>query len=138
MNQHRAGASEIVLVATHFPAAQQAPREAGSLYGKIVADATNPLLPTLDGLSVGLADSAAEQVPGEIWPAASGHARLRRRIQTPKRLGEPHCRTRLRRPDAGPLKQARVFEPFAMLWISLALQYGYGASVGFELLRRAS
>ncbi|HLI85077.1 MAG TPA: hypothetical protein VKV17_14240 [Bryobacteraceae bacterium] len=38
--------------------------------------------------------------------------------------------------DAGPLKQARLLEPFAMLWISLALQYGYGTNIAFELVRR--
>jgi hypothetical protein len=38
--------------------------------------------------------------------------------------------------DAGPLTQARVLEPFALLWISLALQYGYGREISFQLLRR--
>lgn len=38
--------------------------------------------------------------------------------------------------DAGPLTQARVLEPFALLWISLALQYGYGREIAFQLLRR--
>jgi len=39
--------------------------------------------------------------------------------------------------DAGPLSQARLLEPFAMLWISMALKYGYGRDIGFRLLRRA-
>lgn len=38
--------------------------------------------------------------------------------------------------DAGPLTQARLLEPFALLWISLALQYGYGREIAFQLLRR--
>ena len=37
--------------------------------------------------------------------------------------------------DAGPLTQARFLEPFAMLWISLALKYGFGREIGFRLLR---
>jgi predicted dinucleotide-binding enzyme len=38
--------------------------------------------------------------------------------------------------DAGPLTQARLLEPFALLWISLALKYGYGRDIAFKLLRR--
>jgi predicted dinucleotide-binding enzyme len=38
--------------------------------------------------------------------------------------------------DAGPLTQARLLEPFAMLWISLAFGQGLGREIGFKLLRR--
>jgi len=38
--------------------------------------------------------------------------------------------------DAGPLKQARVLEPFALLWISLAVQQGWGREFAFKVLRR--
>ena len=38
--------------------------------------------------------------------------------------------------DAGPLTQARLLEPFALLWISLALKYGYGRDIAFKLLLR--
>lgn len=38
--------------------------------------------------------------------------------------------------DAGPLTQARVLEPFAMLWISLAYFAGFGRDIGFQFLRR--
>lgn len=38
--------------------------------------------------------------------------------------------------DAGPLTQARLLEPFALLWISLALKHGYGREIAFELMRR--
>jgi len=38
--------------------------------------------------------------------------------------------------DAGPLRQARLLEPFAMLWISLANGQGYGRDFAFQLLRR--
>jgi predicted dinucleotide-binding enzyme len=40
------------------------------------------------------------------------------------------------RPDAGPLTQARLIEPFALLWISMALKYGYGRDIAFKLLPR--
>ena len=38
--------------------------------------------------------------------------------------------------DAGPLTQARLLEPLAMLWISMAYAYGHGANIAFRLLRR--
>jgi predicted dinucleotide-binding enzyme len=38
--------------------------------------------------------------------------------------------------DAGPLTQARVLEPFALLWISLAFTPGIGREIAFKLLRR--
>jgi hypothetical protein len=38
--------------------------------------------------------------------------------------------------DAGPLRQARLLEPLALLWISLALSQGYGLEFAFQLIRR--
>ena len=38
--------------------------------------------------------------------------------------------------DVGPLTQARLLEPFALLWISMALKYGYTRDIAFKLLRR--
>jgi NADPH-dependent F420 reductase len=159
-NAEAADASEIVLVATPFPAVQQALREAGGLAGKIVIDATNPLLPTLEGLSVGLTDSAAEQVAG--WAPGAKVVKAfntvgynimanpefdKRRVamfycgddtEAKKKVASLIAELGFEALDAGPLKQARVLEPFAMLWISLALQYGYGANIAFELLRRSN
>lgn len=159
-NAEAAGASEIVLVATPFPAARQALREAGSLAGKIVIDATNPLLPTLEGLSVGLTDSAAEQVAS--WATGAKVVKAlntvgynimanpdfgQRRVamfycgddtDAKKTVASLIAELGFEALDAGPLKQARVLEPFATLWISLALQHGYGTNIAFELLRRAS
>ena len=39
--------------------------------------------------------------------------------------------------DAGALTQARLLEPFALLWITLALKYGYTTGIAFEFLRRS-
>jgi 8-hydroxy-5-deazaflavin:NADPH oxidoreductase len=157
-NAEAASASEVVLLSTPWPATQEAVREAGNLAGKIVIDATNPLLPALDGLSVGTTDSAAEQVAR--W--ASG-AKVVKAFNTvgasvmanpdfgSRRVAMFYCSDHAdAKPtvaaliselgfealDAGPLKQARVLEPFALLWISLALKYGYGPNIAFELLRR--
>ena len=38
--------------------------------------------------------------------------------------------------DAGPLSQARLLEPFALLWITLALKQGFSREIGFDLMRR--
>jgi predicted dinucleotide-binding enzyme len=37
--------------------------------------------------------------------------------------------------DAGPLRQARLLEPLALLWISLAV-HGAGRDIAFRLMRR--
>ena len=62
-NAECAASSDVILLATPWPAAEEAIRSCGDLTGKIVVDATNPLLPTLDGLRlVGCTSSAGEQV----------------------------------------------------------------------------
>jgi len=38
--------------------------------------------------------------------------------------------------DAGGIKQARVLEPFSLLWITLAFQQGWGREFAFKVLRR--
>jgi predicted dinucleotide-binding enzyme len=38
--------------------------------------------------------------------------------------------------DAGPLRNARLLEPLAMLWITLAYPLGHGPHIAFRLLRR--
>ncbi len=157
-NAEAARASDVVLVATPWPATQEALGSAGSLAGKIVIDATNPLLPGLDGLSLGCNESAGEQVAG--WAAG---ARVVKAFNTVgwnimadaafngSRVSMFYCGDDLAAKktvagligelgfealDAGPLKQSRVLEPFGMLWISLAVKYGCGREIGFQLLRR--
>ena len=46
-------ASEIVLLATPWPATKSALEGAGDLTGKILVDAVNPVLPDLSGLEYG-------------------------------------------------------------------------------------
>lgn len=158
-NADAAGPSDIVVFATPWQATEEALRSAGDVSGKIVIDATNPLLPGLEGLSVGCSTSAAEQLAG--W--ASG-AKVVKAFNTvganimadpefaDRRVAMFYCgddaeakktaaglisELGFEALDAGPLKQARVLEPFALLWISLALKYGFGREIGFELLRRS-
>jgi predicted dinucleotide-binding enzyme len=38
--------------------------------------------------------------------------------------------------DVGPLSQARLLEPLAIHWISIAYAYGHGPNIAFKLLLR--
>jgi predicted dinucleotide-binding enzyme len=151
-------ACDLLLLATPWNAVEAVLRGAGNLQGKILIDATNPLKPTLDGLAVGMTTSAGEMVAE--WAAgakvvkafntvgfnimANSHfdgarvamfccgddAEAKKVVITlAEQLGFEGL-------DAGPLTQARLLEPLALLWISLALRHGFGREIGFELLRR--
>lgn len=150
--------AEIVVLATPWPATRDAVLAAGKLAGKIVIDCTNPLEPDLSGLSIGHNTSAAEQVAQ--WAAG---ARVVKSFNTTGagNMANTHYGsneitmcvagddaaakstvTKLAQDlgfeviDAGPLKNARLLEPFAMLWIYLAVKAGLGPNIAFKLLRR--
>jgi 8-hydroxy-5-deazaflavin:NADPH oxidoreductase len=138
-------------------------RAAGSPTGgqsadKILIDATNPLLPDLSGLALGTTTSAAEQIAA--W-APGAHVvkafnTIGFNIMAQPRFGQDrallfYCGDDAQAKntvaqlastidfdpvDAGPLKQARLLEPFAMLWISLAFSQGFGREFAFKLLKR--
>ncbi len=74
----------------------------------------------ISGLALGNTTSAGEQVAG--WARGTGK-------QLAGELGFVGV-------DAGPLTQARVLEPFALLWISLAFKAGLGREFAFKPLRR--
>ncbi len=152
------GRSEVVLLAVPWPAAREVAEGFGDLGGRVLIDATNPLKPDLSGLVLGTTTSAAEQVAqwargarvvkafntvgfnimaqpafgsdrpvlfycGDDAPAKAVVKQLAEGIGF-----DPQ--------DAGPLRQARVLEPFAMLWISLAYGQGFGRDFAFKVLRR--
>ncbi len=150
--------AEVVLLATPWSATEAALRDGGELRGKVVVDATNPLKADLSGLAIGHSTSAAEQVAG--W--APG-ARVVKAFNTigAAHMADPRFGTqrasmficgddasakatvaRLASElgfdpvDCGPLTQARLLEPLAMLWISMAYAYGAGPNIGFALLRK--
>jgi len=153
-----AAAAEVVALTVPWPAAQDALRSAGDLRGKILFDCMNPLKPDLSGLTVGSTGSAAEQVAA--WaPGArvvkifntTGFANMANpeyregrsmmlycgddapakkvAAQLAAELGfEPY--------DVGPLTEARLLEPFALVWIHLAVQQKMGTGFAFRLMRR--
>lgn len=59
--QEAAAFGEVVVLATPWPATQDAIRSAGNLKGKVVFDCTNPLKPDLSGLAIAHTTSAGEQ-----------------------------------------------------------------------------
>lgn len=152
-----ASESEIVVLATPWPAARDAIQSAGNLSGKVLLDCTNPLKSDLS-LDAGHTTSGAEMVAGWATPArvvkifnTTGYGNMANphygdqaatmfyagddseAKQTAARLAsdlgfEPV--------DAGPLKNARLLEPLAALWIDLAMVRGHGRDIAFKLLRR--
>lgn len=151
-------ASDVIVLATPWEATEAAVRGAGDLTGKILIDATVPLLPALAGLAVGTTDSGAEMIarwsPGAkvvkafnsvgdnvaadpVFP--EGNAAMfycgddaAAKQTVAGLIGE----LGLDPVDAGPLKSARLLEPFGMLWINMAFPQGHGREIGFRFLKR--
>lgn len=150
--------NEVLLLSTPWPATQQIIAGLGDLNGKIVIDATNPLLPDLSGLALGTATSAGEQVAG--WARGAKVVKAFNTVganimANPSFDGrkpvmfycgdDPQAKQVVKKlidelvfeaVDAGPLTRARILEPFALLWISMALAQGLGTNFAFELIRR--
>ena len=147
--------NDLLLLATPWPATQDALKNAGNLAGKVLIDATNPLLPGLAGLEIGTTTSGAEQVAN--WAPGARVVKAFNTVgfnimENPNFEGQPvlfYCGDDadakqtvhqlisdlgFDTQDAGPLKQARLLEPFAMLWVSLAIKNG--REFAFQLLKR--
>jgi len=156
-NADAAKASEIIVLATPWPATEDAIRGLGDLSGKILFDCVNPLKPKLDGLELGTTTSAAEAVakwalgarvvkifntigynimadpafpagPATLFYCGDDAAAKKAAHDLAAQLGFDPI-------DAGPLTQARLLEPFALLWISLAFG-GQGREIAFKLMKR--
>lgn len=152
--------AEAVVLAVPFPAARAALEALGDLRGRLVLDCTNPLRMGKDGLelSLGFESSAGEQIAG--W--AAGASVFKTLNQTgAENMAEAHAFPQqpvmfvagddaARKPeamklvgdlgfqpvDAGPLRISRLLEPFAMLWIDLALKRGQDRDFAFSIIRR--
>jgi predicted dinucleotide-binding enzyme len=149
---------DVVVLATPWTATESAIRAAGSLAGKIVVDVTNPLNETFSGLTIGHTSSGGEMVARwakgakvvktlnstgsnnmldpkygsdavSMFVCGDDAAAKATVSELVKALGFDVV-------DAGPLASARLLEPLAMLWISLAYAWGQGTDVAFRLMRR--
>lgn len=153
-----AAAADVVALTVPWPAAQDALRRSGDLRGKVLLDCTNPLKPDLSGLTVGHTTSAGEQVAawapgarvvkifnttgfsnmanpeyrdGRSMMLYCGDDAQAKQVaaQLATELGfEPY--------DVGPLTEARLLEPFALVWIHLAVLQKMGTGFAFRLMRR--
>jgi predicted dinucleotide-binding enzyme len=153
-----AAAADVVALTVPWPAAQDALRSAGDLRGKIVLDCTNPLKSDLSGLTVGYSTSGGEQVAA--WtPGArvvkifntTGFANMANPAYREGRSMMLFCGDDAQAKqvaaqlatelgfeayDVGPLTEARLLEPFALVWIHLAAFQKMGTGFAFRLMRR--
>jgi hypothetical protein len=149
--------SELVILATPYPAALSVAQSVADWQNRILVDATNPLAPGLAGLSVGTTTSGAEEIAkvahgarvvkafnttgaenmtdsryadGQVFmPVCGDDAEARSRvIALAALIGFDAV-------DCGDLKVARYLEPFAMTWIHMAIKLGHGRNFAFGRLR---
>ena len=144
--------AEVVVIATPWSAAEAANKSLGSLAGKTVIDCMNPLGMGPDGLQLvlGFNASAGEQVASWVPGAfvfktlnTTGAGNMAKAADYPVKpvmlvagddadrkpvVMELVGRLGFDPVDAGPLKNARLLEPFAMVWIDQAMKRGRGGT----------
>jgi 8-hydroxy-5-deazaflavin:NADPH oxidoreductase len=155
-NSDAAAACDVVVLCTPWQATEQAIKACGDLSGKVLIDCTNPLTPDFSGLEVGHTTSGAEQV--EAWAPGARVCKAMNQIGAPM-MDHPQLpsapvmficgddddakqvTSRLVKElgfetvDAGDITLARLLEPYALIWIHLALRRGLGTNWAFGLLR---
>ena len=156
-------ASDVLILATPWPATKAiletaAGSDGTGLEGKILVDATNPLLPNLAGLEIGTSTSGGELVaswaPGAVVvkafntvgynimadPSIGGRKALLYYcgddVAANATVGQLATELGFDAQDAGPLTQSRLLEPFALLWIRLAFTKGHGREFAFQTISR--
>ena len=155
-NADAASTADVVVLCTPWQATERAVRECGDLAGKVVVDCTNPLTPDFASLEVGHETSGAELVAS--WAAGARVCKAMNQIGAPM-MNRPRVpgtpvmfvcgddaaaktitsnlvsELGFEVVDAGDLTVARLLEPYALLWIHLALRRGFGTGFAFGLLR---
>ncbi|MFX1567638.1 MAG: NADPH-dependent F420 reductase [Promethearchaeota archaeon] len=150
--------SDIVVLAVPWSGAKESIKAAGELKGKIIIDSTTTAAPSLGGLSTEPTPSAAEKVAK--WAAGAkvikavhtiGVESLHKLTFGTQQASLFICGDDLDAKsktkqlgidlgfdviDVGPIKNARLIEPLAMLWIELAYNQGMGTDIAFKLLTR--
>jgi predicted dinucleotide-binding enzyme len=150
--------AEVVILATPWPATQQALKEAGDLAGKILLDCTNPLKSDLSGLSVDSESSGGEMVADwaqgakvyKVFNQTGFNIMADPILEGRKSLmlvcgddedGKPIVlklaeEVGFEAVDFGKLSEARLLESLALIWVKLAYQCGLGREIALALLRR--
>jgi hypothetical protein len=156
--EEAAGFGDVVVNALPWPATKGVLSKLDSLSDKVLLDCCNPFKPDLSGLEVGTGTSGGELVAQ--WARGAKVVKIfnttgsnnmenpvyggvaipmfccgddagakKTAVQLASDIGfEPI--------DAGPLANARLLEPLAMLWVWLALKGGMGREFAFQLLKR--
>ena len=150
--------AEVIVLCTPWDGTEAAIVECGSLAGKIVIDATNPLKPDVTGLACGFNTSGAEQVAqwaadAQVFKAMNqvgfglmDHPAFNSNVRPVMFVaGDGSGKSKVLQLvsdlgfeaiDVGGLEYARLLEPLAMLWIHLAIFKGQGFDFAFGLLRK--
>jgi 8-hydroxy-5-deazaflavin:NADPH oxidoreductase len=153
--------AEIVVLGTPWPATETAVKSLGELSGKILVDCTNPLGIGSDGLQLVLGHETSGGERVATWaPGAAvfkslnqtGAENMAKALLFPVRpvmfvAGDDDAKKPtvlsliakigFEAIDAGPLRVARLLEPYGMLWIDQALKRGRGRDFAFALARRS-
>lgn len=158
-NADAARVAQVIVLATPWTTTEAALADCGSLAGKIIVDATNPLGADLN-LAMGLTDSGGEQVArwangarvvkafnstgfnvmddpvldgrhAAMFVAGDDAAAKGVVLDLASAIGFEAI-------DAGPLKIARLLEPMAVLWIHCAYRQGLTRDYAFSLIRRGA
>ena len=156
-SEDAAAAGDVIVLAVPWAALSAAVKGLGSLAGKIVVDATNPLAPDMS-LAIGHDDSAGESVarlaPGARVIKAFNTTGANNMADSRYAGGKPMMAVAgddaeakatvmalagdlgFEPIDTGPLAMSRHLEPMAMVWIKLAIVQKMGRNFSFALLRR--
>lgn len=150
--------SDVLVYAAPWPYAQILIESLGPLQDKILIDCTNPLNSDFTGLDVGHTTSAAEKIAG--WAVGARVVKAFNNVSSAI-MADPvfdglaatmfYCgdddeakafvqqlaaELGFDPVDAGPLQMARYLEPFAMLYIQLAVKEGWGSHCAFKIMKR--
>jgi 8-hydroxy-5-deazaflavin:NADPH oxidoreductase len=155
-NDRAAGDAEVVVLCTPWQSTRDAVQACGDLGGKVLIDCTNPLTPDFTALEVGHTTSGAEQIAE--WAPGARVCKAMNQIGAPMmdspQLPQPPVmfvcgdddaaktttaslvgELGFETADAGDLTLARLLEPFALVWIHMALRRGFGTQWGLGVLR---
>ncbi len=149
---------DVIILAVPWSGAKESIKTAGDLDGKIIVDSTTTAAPHLGGPLIGRTPSAAEKVAKWAVGAKVIKAIHTIGVESLNKLqfgtqqaslficgDDLDAKSKVKQLgrdlgfeviDAGPLTNARLTEPLAMLWIELAYKQGMGTDIAFKLLRR--
>jgi 8-hydroxy-5-deazaflavin:NADPH oxidoreductase len=147
---------EAVVFAVPYTQAASAIKAAGDLKERILIDVTKPLTAEM-GLALGYTTSGAEEIAKlaagarvakafTIFAGVVANPRFAEEkpsvfvasdnADAKKKALELASSVGFEGVDAGPLKNARLFEPMGMLIISLGYQLGMGTGISYRLMKQ--